>query len=80
MNSLSELVRRLIEADVDFVLVGGFAVASYGVSLVTEDVDICCRFDEENLTRIQNALRDLHPVHRDRPDRMTGCPSRTWNS
>jgi hypothetical protein len=31
-------------------------------------VDICCRFSEANLIRIQTALAGLHPVHRSRPD------------
>ena len=68
MQNLSELVRRLISSDVEFVLVGGFAAVAHGVMLVTQDVDICCRFTEANLMRIQAALADLHPVHRSRPD------------
>ena len=68
MQNLSELTRRLITARVEFVLVGGFAAAAHGVMLVTRDVDICCRFSEANLLRIQNAFEDLHPVHRSRPD------------
>jgi hypothetical protein len=68
MQNLSELTRRLIESQVEFVLVGGFAAAAHGVLLVTSDVDICCRFNEENLMRIQKAFADLHPVHRSRPD------------
>jgi hypothetical protein len=68
MQNLSELVRRLIAADVEFVLVGGLAGVAHGVTLVTRDVDICCRFTEPNLMRIQNAFADLHPVHRSRPD------------
>jgi hypothetical protein len=68
MQNLSELLRRLIAAQVDFVLVGGFAAVAHGVTLVTRDVDVCCRFDEPNLMRIQTALADLHPVHRSRPD------------
>jgi len=35
---------------------------------VTRDVDICCRFSEGNLGRIQKALSGLHPVHRSKPD------------
>ena len=35
---------------------------------VTQDIDICCRFGEANLLRIQAAFADLHPVHRSRPD------------
>jgi hypothetical protein len=68
MQNLSELLRRLIAAEVEFVLVDGFAAVAHGVTLVTRDVDICCRFTEANLTRIQKAFADLHPVHRSRPD------------
>jgi hypothetical protein len=49
-------------------LIGGFAAVAHGATLVTRDVDICCRFDEVNLKRLQKALADLHPVHRSRPD------------
>ena len=68
MQNLSELTRRLVEAQVEFVLIGGFAAVAHGVTLVTRDVDICCRFTEPNLMRIQKAFADLHPVHRSRPD------------
>jgi hypothetical protein len=68
MQNLSELTRRLIAGRVEFVLVGGFAAVAHGVTLVTRDVDICCRFTETNLVLIQKALADLHPVHRSRPD------------
>ena len=68
MQNLSELVRRLIVSKVEFVLVGGFAAVAHGVTLVTRDVDICCRFTETNLMQIQKAFSDLHPVHRPRTD------------
>jgi hypothetical protein len=68
MQNLSELTRRLIAAEVEFVLVGGFAAAAHGVTLVTRDVDICRRFSEPNLMRIQKAFADLHPTHRRRTD------------
>jgi hypothetical protein len=68
MQNLSELTRRLIASQVEFVLVGGFAAVAHGIMLVTRDVDICCRFNEQNLMRIQKAFGDLHPVHRSRPD------------
>lgn len=68
MENLSAILHRLREAQVEFVLVGGFAVASYGVPLVTQDVDVCCRFTEENLRRLESALSGLHPVHRMKPD------------
>lgn len=68
MQNLSELTRRLIASETEFVLVGGFAAVAHGVTLVTRDVDICCRFSEANLMRIQKAFADLNPVHRSRPD------------
>ena len=68
MQNLSELTRRLVDARAEFVLVGGFAAVAHGATLVTRDVDICCRFSEANLIRIHKAVADLHPVHRSRPD------------
>jgi len=74
MQNLAELTRRLIEAHVEFVLIGGFAALAHGAMRSTRDVDICCRFSEANLMRIQGALADLHPVHfprKDLPLRLT---------
>jgi len=68
VQNLSELTRRLVEAQVEFVLIGGFAAVAHGATLVTRDVDICCKFSEDNLSRVQKALSGLHPVHRSRPD------------
>jgi hypothetical protein len=68
MLLLNQLLARLIQADVEFVLVGGLAAAIHGSSLNTRDVDICIRLSSENLIRIQAALAGLHPVHRSRPD------------
>jgi hypothetical protein len=61
-------MRRLIMAKVEFVLVGGFAAVAHGVTLVTRDIDICCRFSEANLRRIEGAFAGLKPGHRSRPD------------
>jgi len=63
MQNLAELTKRLIDARVEFVLVGGFAAMAHGVMRGTRDVDVCCPFSEDNLMRIQGALSGLHPVH-----------------
>jgi hypothetical protein len=68
MLQLNQLLARLLQAEVEFVLVGGLAAAIHGSSLNTRDVDICIRLSAENLMRIQSAVADLHPVHRTRPD------------
>jgi hypothetical protein len=64
MPELESLLERLTRARVEFVVVGGFAAVAHGVTLLTEDIDICCRLGPENLLRIQASLADLHPVHR----------------
>jgi hypothetical protein len=64
------LLGRLHEEKVQFVIVGGFAAILHGGSVVTEDVDICCRFTSGNLLRLQKALADLHPVHRLTPKKL----------
>jgi hypothetical protein len=56
MGSTLDLLRRLVEQRVDFVLVGGMAATAHGSSVVTEDVDVCTRFQLENLERLLKAL------------------------
>ncbi len=68
MQNLNDLLQRLHAQEVEFVLVGGFAATVHGSTLVTRDLDVCCRFTEENLRRIHRAVADLHPAHRMRPD------------
>jgi hypothetical protein len=70
MADIETLLQRLIAAKVEFVVVGGFAAVAYGVSLMTQDVDICSRFECENLFLLQQALTDLHPVHRLTPAKL----------
>jgi hypothetical protein len=67
---LDRIVQRLVEAKVEFVLVGGFASIVQGASVVTEDIDVCFRFSRENLDRLLNAIGDLHPKHRITPQRL----------
>lgn len=64
MEELTEILRRLHDAQVEFSVIGGFAARSYGVSYMTDDVDVCVRFTFENLKKIENAFKDTHPIHR----------------
>ena len=70
MANFENLLARLIEHQVQFVLVGGFAATAYGSTVLTQDVDICLHFSTDNLVRLQEALADLHPVHRMTPQRL----------
>ena len=64
MEQLTEILRRLHDGKVEFSLIGGLASRHYGVTLVTEDVDVCARFTPENLHRIEGAFKAFHPRHR----------------
>ena len=64
MHKLHTLLRRLAEAGVDFVVVGGYAAVIHGSAYVTNDVDVCAVLSADNVEKIRKALADLHPVHR----------------
>jgi hypothetical protein len=70
MPQLESLLERLTRAQVEFIVVGGFAAVAHGVTLLTEDIDVCCRLGSENLLRIQAAIAELHPVHRLTPQKL----------
>ena len=46
MKNLNNLVHVLQNANIDFVIVGGYSAVLHGSSMVTQDLDICIRFDE----------------------------------
>ena len=64
------ILNRLVESNVDFVVVGGFAAVAHGSPLMTMDVDICCDMSWTNMAKLQKAIADLHPVHRMTPRRL----------
>jgi hypothetical protein len=61
---LNRLIERLCDANVDFVVVGGFAGVLHGSTLVTRDLDVCVVLNPENVERLRETFRDLHPIHR----------------
>jgi predicted nucleotidyltransferase len=50
--AFDELLRRLAEAEVEFVVVGGLAVNAWGVVRGTKDVDVVVAPEVENLKRV----------------------------
>jgi len=53
------LFKALAEAEVAYILVGGFAVAAHGHIRASEDLDICPSPDPENLTRLADFLEEV---------------------
>ncbi|MFH1419721.1 MAG: nucleotidyltransferase [Planctomycetota bacterium] len=69
MDSTLDILKRLNEYQVEFVIIGGMAGVAHGSSLVTEDLDVCVPLTRENRSRIMASLADLNPRWRMHPDR-----------
>jgi predicted nucleotidyltransferase len=62
---LRELLRRLTESGVDFVVIGGVAVILQASPRFTRDLDICYASQQENLDRLGEVLVELGARLRD---------------
>lgn len=56
---LRELLQRLVEAEIRFILVGGLAVNAWGYLRGTRDVDVVPDPDPENLETLDSLLQEL---------------------
>jgi len=54
-----EVIDSLEKENVDYILIGGFAVILYGMPRLTQDVDLFLRNGNENINRLQKALYDI---------------------
>ena len=73
----SEFLKSLTDHGVEFLLVGGFAVALHGYPRATADMDVWIARRSENAVRVVAALRsfgfdrpDLNPEIFEEPDRV----------
>ncbi len=67
MTDFGRLLACLTEAEVEFVVVGGFAATAHGSAHVTVDLDVVYRRTEENHRRLADALAPLRPYLRGAP-------------
>ena len=63
-----ELLKLLEENQVEYVVVGGYAVAFYGYPRFTKDIDIFFKNSELNVKRIKKALISFGFTDKDLPD------------
>jgi len=54
-----DLIVRLAQGQVEFVVVGGVSAILQGAEYTTLDLDICYRRTPENITRLAQALAPL---------------------
>jgi hypothetical protein len=65
--NLGAILEGLIEAGVDFILVGGLAAVVQGAPVTTMDVDIVHNQSSENIAKLLSFLKSIDAFHR-RPD------------
>jgi len=68
--SLSEILEGLLEAGVDFILVGGLAAVIQGAPVTTMDVDIVHSQSPENISKLLAFLKSIGAVHRRLDDEL----------
>lgn len=71
MTELNQLLQRLCDAEIDFVIVGGFAAMLHGSSMLTRDLDVCAVLTDASIAKLRTTFRDLHPTHRFTPQRLS---------
>lgn len=64
MHTIAQLLERLAESDIEFVVIGGYAAVLHGSSQVTQDLDICAVLSEQTISKLREILKDLNPRHR----------------
>jgi len=69
-DRLSALIDALIDAKIEFVVVGGIAAVLHGAPITTADVDIVHERTEENVDRLLAVLRALHATMRADPRKL----------
>lgn len=65
-----ELLKLLEENQVEYVVVGGYAVAFHGYPRFTKDIDIFFKNSETNVKRIKKALISFGFTDKDLPDEL----------
>lgn len=71
MTELNRLLQTLCDAEIDFIVVGGFAAMLHGSSMLTRDLDVCAVLTDVSVAKLREAFRDLHPTHRQTPQRLS---------
>ncbi|MFZ4714712.1 MAG: nucleotidyltransferase [Bacteriovoracaceae bacterium] len=69
-KDLNYLLKTLLDHDIEFILIGGFASVVHGSNLVTQDLDICAIISKEQIEKLRLALKELRPTHRMNLDKI----------
>jgi hypothetical protein len=70
MTDLSALLKKLSEAGIEFILVGGLAAVVQGAPITTFDLDIVHRQSDENVKRLTKFLKTVDAYQRRLDDKI----------
>ncbi len=66
----AEILRRLVDAEVEFIVVGMAAGVLQGAPVTTMDLDVVHRRTHENVARLLQVLAELEAVYRHDPRQL----------
>ena len=69
---LSAILEGLLEADLEFILVGGLAAVVQGAPVTTMDVDIVHNRSSENISKLIAFLKSIDATYRRPDDKVIG--------
>ena len=58
-DTFLKVIDALAKAEVEYVLIGGYAVIIHGFPRFTEDMDLFIRLEQDNVARLRHALDDV---------------------
>ena len=71
MQNFRQLLERLVDSGLEFVIVGGYAAVTHGSSFVTRDLDICMDLSNETVAKLRAVLAQWNPKHRMTPQQLS---------
>ncbi|HEX2756313.1 MAG TPA: hypothetical protein VHM48_12665 [Candidatus Limnocylindrales bacterium] len=69
-----EILRRLVDANVKFIVVGGLAAQAHGSTSLTNDLGICFARDGDTLRALATVLEEIMAVRRGLPNDAPPMP------
>lgn len=60
VDKFFELIDELDRNDVEYILIGGFAVILYGLPRTTGDIDLVIKRDVDNIRKLRETLKKLY--------------------
>ncbi|KAA3617037.1 MAG: hypothetical protein D8M58_04430 [Calditrichaeota bacterium] len=58
-KKFQDVIKALNKRNVDYILIGGYAVILYGMPRLTQDLDLIIKMDHSNIKNFRYALEDV---------------------